>query len=220
MPLALSLHALNSRRLISPQVGNFLPQWLSSWCYYFSMRLKLTNKGPTAALLALFLGACASATNPSAPTPPTATPSTLAIQDLAWLSGRWVGTGQNGDEGVPEGTGILVWGEVKEGTLSSTFQWHAPESQHVHYAFTVFEQTDDAITGGGIHYGRDFQTFETAAWRFEAVEVKQGLVKFRCVAHCRAKSVTYQSLPGGRLEARWDPVADDAPDWIMKYRRD
>ena len=145
---------------------------------------------------------------------------TVSIENLDWLAGEWVGEGRDGDDGTVEGRARLHWTPVAEDSIASTFTWHSPADEHLHYAFTVFRQDGSRVIGRGIHYGRDFETFEDAPWRFEAVTMSDGVARFRCVENCRAKSVTYSLKPDGSMEARWDPMDDAAFDWVVTYRRE
>ena len=141
------------------------------------------------------------------------------IDDLAWLSGEWIGDGRSGEEGMPEGVARIYWSPVLEGALASTFTWHIDESDHVHYAFSTFRQVDDGVEGAGIHYTPEFENFEQAAWQWRAKETSAQHFALECVAHCRAKSVVYTLKEDGSLEGRWVPIEDGQPLWITRYRR-
>lgn len=145
--------------------------------------------------------------------------SNHSIDDMQWLVGNWQGVGREGEQGEPGGDTYIHWTAIHECAVASTFTFHNPGDAHVHYAFSVFRQNGDKVIGKGIHHGRDFETFEEQPWQWESDQVEEGLVRFRCVADCRANSVTYRLLPDGSLEARWDAVDDSAPDWIERYRR-
>ena len=138
---------------------------------------------------------------------------------LDWFQGEWTGAGREGEEGEVEGLAKLYVSLAPEGVLAATFQWRNPADNHIHYAFTVFQETDDGVTGRGIHHGRDFETFEDHPWEFKAVALTPTKAAFDCVVHCRAKGVVYKLLEDGSLEERWTPLKKDDPDFIVVYHR-
>lgn len=142
------------------------------------------------------------------------------IGDLGWLAGVWIGDGRDGDDGKTQGVARLYWTPPLEGSVSLFFTWHAADSQHVHYAVNIFRQTQSGILGKGIHYGPDFGNFEDHPWSLEATKVTGNRAVFRCVEHCRARSVSFSLLDDGTLEERWKPdPGTNKPDWIVRYRR-
>ena len=152
-------------------------------------------------------------------TPLTSANDSFDIKAMNWLAGEWVGTGSNDGSDKIEGYARVYWTPASSGSIASTFTWHAPEQNHIHYAFTVYQQTEGTISGKGIHHGRDFETFEDEAWHFRALELRDGLARFECIQHCRTKTVSYTLLADGRLEGRWDPIDEAAPDWVTTYER-
>ena len=138
---------------------------------------------------------------------------------LDWFQGEWAGVGREGEDGEVAGNARLHVFLAPEGVLATTFEWRNPADNHIHYAFTVFHETDEGVTGRGIHHGRDFETFEDHPWEFRAVSLSSGQAVFECVAHCRAKSVTYKLLENGSLEERWTPLKESDPVFIVHYKR-
>lgn len=150
-------------------------------------------------------------------------PSLLASEELdfgklEWLAGEWVGQGREGDDGAVQGEARLYWTPPKEGVASYLFTWHAPQNSHVHYAFSVFREAPNGITGDGIHFGRDFENFEEHPWQLEAEAISTGFAAFRCVDHCRSQLITFTLQEDGSLEERWSDE-DGSADWIVTYRR-
>lgn len=78
---------------------------------------------------------------------PVAAAPSSKISHMTWLVGEWVGEGGAGDEGAAKGVAHLYWTPVAEEPVSSTFSWHAPIDEHVHYAFTVFNKPKVASSG-------------------------------------------------------------------------
>jgi len=150
---------------------------------------------------------------------PAHTQQPISVNNMGWLAGEWIGDGRSGDNGSPTGIARLYWTPVIADVISSTFTWHDGGDDHVHYAFSVFRQVEDGVEGAGIHYGADFETFEDAPWRFQALEISDTRVMFECISNCRANSVTFTLLENDALEGRWDPVNGSDPDWITRYRR-
>ncbi len=146
--------------------------------------------------------------------------STIDIDDLDWLAGEWIGEGQEGDSGEVEGVARQYWTPPLEGSVSFFFTWHAEESEHVHYAVNVFQQTKNGVVGKGIHYGRDFENFEEHPWLLKATRIGSDVVEFQCLEYCRSESISFTLLKNGVLEERWIPNPDEnKPDWIVRYRR-
>jgi len=146
--------------------------------------------------------------------------NTIDIDDLGWLAGEWVGEGQEGEDGKVEGVALQYWTPPLEGSVSFFFTWHAKESKHVHYAVNVFQQTENGVTGKGIHYGRDFENFEEHPWHLSATRISSNFVEFQCLKYCRSEIVSFTLLENGVLEERWKHNANgDRPDWIVRYRR-
>ncbi len=142
-----------------------------------------------------------------------------ALDALDWFTGEWVGEGRQGDQEKLEGYARLYVTPVTERSFSTTFHWNMPWSDHVHYAFMVFHQTDAGVTGKGIHHGPDFKTFEEHPWELELSAQSAYHIAFRCVAHCRAKGVAFRLLKDGSLEERWSPLKEDDSDFIVTYQR-
>jgi len=141
------------------------------------------------------------------------------IADLGWLAGEWIGEGQEGDDGEIEGVARGYWTPPLEGSVSFFFTWHAEESDHVHYAVNVFQQTDQGVIGKGIHYGRDFGNFEEHPWLLKATRITSDYVVFQCLEYCRSESVSFTLLENGVLEERWKlNPKENKPDWIVRYR--
>ena len=150
----------------------------------------------------------------------SAGPGDISIESLHWLSGEWVGEGREGDDGDVQGVARLYWSSPAEGSISNYFVWHSAAAKHVHYAITVFEETDDGLLGKGIHYGRNFENFEEHPWQLRATRTDPNVVEFVCVAHCRSDSVTFRLIDDGTLEERWQlQTSEQKPDWIVRYRR-
>jgi hypothetical protein len=63
----------------------------------------------------------------------------LSTSDIAWLSGHWEGVG---DDGKTKGKALSIWTPPVEGSMSWTFRWHQAEQGHVHFAFSLLEETD------------------------------------------------------------------------------
>ena len=144
----------------------------------------------------------------------------LLIDELDWLAGEWIGTGQEGENGKAEGEARLYWTPPLEGSVSYFFTWHAPEHAHVHYAIGIFEQAERGVAGKGIHYAPDFSNFEEPPWELRASGITNRKVEFDCVQFCRPDRVSFTLLDNGELEERWSHDGDDdRPDWIVRYRR-
>ena len=141
------------------------------------------------------------------------------ITSLNWLSGEWVGQSYASEDAPVQGYASIHFTPVNLASFAMTFRWTMPDTNHVHYAFTVFQETDAGILGKGIHYGPDFETFEDAPWHFETVDISENRVTFGCVENCRANAVTFKLLADGRLEERWKPLNETAPDFVVIYSR-
>jgi hypothetical protein len=154
-------------------------------------------------------------------TPLASADDVIEIDDLHWLAGVWIGEGQEGDDGDIEGVARQYWTPPLEGSISLFFTWHSADTQHVHYAVNIFQQTKAGIVGQGIHYGPNFENFEDHPWSLKATRADSNTVVFRCVEHCRSESVSFTLLDDGVLEERWalNPQ-ENKPDWIVRYRRE
>ena len=141
------------------------------------------------------------------------------LDALDWFTGEWVGEGRHEGQDKLEGYARIYVTPVTEKSFSTTFHWNMPWNNHVHYAFTVFRETEMGVSAKGIHYGPDFNTFEDHPWEFELSDQSAQHVSFQCVAHCRAKGVTFRLLENGSLEERWTPLKEDDPDFIVTYQR-
>ncbi len=138
----------------------------------------------------------------------------LSTSDIAWLSGHWEGVG---DDGKTKGKALSIWTPPVEGSMSWTFRWHQAEQGHVHFAFSLLEETDDGVVYRGIHHGRNFETFEDAPWTFRLVEADETKAKFVCTANCRAPGVEFTLLPDGSLQESRQPANDDAAPFVVTY---
>lgn len=90
----------------------------------------------------------------------------------------------------------------------------------MHYAITVFQQTDEGIVGKGIHYGPEFENYEDHPWHLKVARITHNSVQFECYKHCQAETLSFTLNHSGELEERWvhDPEENKA-DWIVRYRR-
>jgi hypothetical protein len=138
----------------------------------------------------------------------------FSTSDIAWLAGHWEGIG---DDGETQGRALSVWTPPAEGTMSWTFRWHQAGQGHVHFAFSVLEETDDGVVYRGIHHGTDFETFEDAPWTFLLVEADEAKATFVCTENCRAPGVEFALLPDGSLRETWQPANDNAPPFVVTY---
>jgi hypothetical protein len=136
------------------------------------------------------------------------------VSNLSWLAGVWDGIG---DDGTTKGDARTVWTEPVEGVMSWTFRWH--QDDHVHFAFSVVEDTGDEVLLRGIHHGRDFDTFEDVNWTMRLAEAGPQLARFECVEHCRAASVEFSMSPDGQLEESWRTTTKADPGFVIRYRR-
>lgn len=141
------------------------------------------------------------------------------VAGLDWLAGEWVGEGREDGAADAEGEARLFWIPPTDGVATSLFTWNVPGDGHVHHALTVLRDVDDGVEGQGIHYGRDFETFEDNPWTFRLADMTEHSVTLECVEHCRARRVRFSLRDDGRLEERWRPLDDDAADWIVVYAR-
>ena len=143
-----------------------------------------------------------------------------SIDELSWLAGEWLGEGREGEDGAIQGVARQHWSPPLEGSMSYLFTWHDASSGHVHYAINVFQEADGGVSGKGIHYGRDFATFEDHPWSLELTTASETNAVFRCTEHCRSESVTFTLRNDGTMEERWRlNAAESKPDWIVVYRR-
>ena len=138
------------------------------------------------------------------------------ISDIEWLAGQWEGVG---DDGSTKGEAMSVWTGPVEGSMSWTFRWHVNEQNHVHFAFSVFEETERGVVYRGIHYGTDFESFEDAPWRFRLASVDGTKATFACMANCRAPGVEFNLLPDGRLIETWQTARNDEVAFVVTYNR-
>jgi dipeptidyl aminopeptidase/acylaminoacyl peptidase len=138
------------------------------------------------------------------------------IADIAWLQGHWHGIG---DDGETTGATDSIWTNEVEGVMSLTFRWHQPVKNHVHFAFSVVEQTHDGVFLRGIHHGRDFGTFEDANWTMRLADAGPDTARFDCIENCRAASVEFKRLPDGELVESWRAIADAKPVFVVTYQK-
>ena len=138
------------------------------------------------------------------------------IADIAWLAGHWRGTG---DDGETSGTADSIWTDPVEGVMSLTFRWHQGEQKHVHFAFSVIEETPGGVLLRGIHRGRDFETFEDANWTMRLAGASQDSATFVCVENCRAASVEFTRTPEGKLVESWRADVGAEPVFVITYSR-
>ncbi len=137
--------------------------------------------------------------------------------EFAWLFGTWKGIG---NANTPDqGDVFSVWSHPVEGVFSWTFRWHQPQKQHVHFAFSVFETTNNEILGKGIHHGRDFKTFEEHPWTLKLTDVGPDYIMFTCIAHCRGHAVNLRLLENGQLEESWTSLEGKAGAFVIRYNR-
>ncbi|MHC4975835.1 MAG: DUF6265 family protein [Planctomycetota bacterium] len=137
------------------------------------------------------------------------------VADLGWLAGRWEGQGHM--DGVT-GRAIRDWTPPTEGAMSSTFQWHMPDSSHVHYAFMVLWDTPQGIDMRFIHYGPDFETFEDAPLEYTVTEISDSRVVFSSKGNCRADFVI-DELDDLSCRARWIVPGEGSEPLTIEYLR-
>jgi len=104
--------------------------------------------------------------------------------------------------------------------MSWTFRWHQPDKEHVHFAFSVLEETAVGVLLRGVHHGRNFDPFEKVNWTMQLAEANASFAKFVCVMNCRAASVEFALSPDGRLEESWRTTADAEPGFVVTYQPD
>ena len=136
------------------------------------------------------------------------------VDDLAWLAGVWRGQGDGGGEA------LSTFSNPVDGSMSWVFRWNVPDDNHVHYAFTVYQDTDDGVTARGIHRGREFETFEKTHWTYALTSASVGEAVFSCVSKCRARSVTFHQLENGQLEESYTSLDGKERHFVVLYRRD
>jgi hypothetical protein len=137
------------------------------------------------------------------------------ISNVMWLAGTWTGVG---DDGEMTGEAESTWTGPVEGVMSWTFRWHRAEGKHVHFAFSVVEESDDGVLLRGIHHGRNFDSFEDTNWTMRLVQADVSFARFVCVSNCRAASVEFTLLPNGSLKEAWRTNADAEPGFVINYR--
>ncbi len=143
--------------------------------------------------------------------------ATPGLDDLAWIAGTWEGLGPDDYGGTQRA--LAIWTAPLEGTMSWTFRWHTPENGHVHFAFTVLEETDDGVFSRGIHHGPDFEPYEDAHWVFRMTAAGETRVTFQCVENCRARSLILELDEDGLLFEKYQPLDEAKPLSIFKYER-
>jgi hypothetical protein len=141
-------------------------------------------------------------------------PEQWKITDIARLAGHWSGTGHDGET---TGAAESIWTDPTEGVMSLTFRWHQDDQNHVHFAFSVIEETPAGVLLRGIHHGRDFGTFEDANWTMRLANAGPDSARFDCVEHCRAASVEFARSPDGELIESWRSVAGEEPVFVITY---
>ena len=139
------------------------------------------------------------------------------LEDIAWISGAWEGVGPNDFESKEPI--YSVWSSPIEGTLSWTFRYNTPETGHVHYAFTVVEETEDGVYARGIHFGRNFRNFEENNWVFKMVRATSNEVRFDCIENCRVKSVSFELTAEGQMLEKYLTLTEPEKESIFSYKR-
>ena len=122
-----------------------------------------------------------------------------------WLEGTWHYDGA-------EGRGSSYFSAATLGSWSWTLRWEVPSDDHVHYAFSVVETSEEGTVLRGIHRGRDFRTFEDAPWELELIEEGANHFRFQCTSGCRAQGLVLERLDDGRLKEAWLPLEGRDPD--------
>ena len=141
----------------------------------------------------------------------------LSVNDLSWIAGTWEGLGPDDYSG--EEQALAIWTAPVEGVMSWTFRWHTPGNGHVHFAFTVLEDTDNGVLSRGIHHGRDFRPFEDARWMFRMTAASDTEVSFECIENCRVKSLAFELTEEGLLLEKYRPLDETQPLSVFRYRR-
>ncbi len=136
--------------------------------------------------------------------------------DVAWLAGHWHGIG---DDGESTGEADSIWTSPVEGVMSLTFRWHQGEKNHVHFAFSVIEETSNEVLLRGIHHGRNFETYEDVNWTMRLAAAGPDSASFVCVENCRAASVEFERSPDGSLTESWRSVEGADPEFVISYQR-
>lgn len=145
-------------------------------------------------------------------------PDPLTSSTIEWLAGSWQGTwDDDGTEG--DGRVFSHWSAPVEGVFSWTFRYHQPHKGHVHFAFSVFEETQEGVVGRGIHHGRDFRTFEQNPWEFRLARASERMAEFVCTKHCRGAAVLLELDDDGRLRESWTSLGSDTPILRAVYER-
>ncbi|MEM7282034.1 MAG: DUF6265 family protein [Pseudomonadota bacterium] len=138
------------------------------------------------------------------------------LSDIHWLAGHWMGIG---DDGKTQGQALSVFTPPAQAAMSWTFRWHMPAEQHVHFAFSVFEETDNGVFFRGIHHGKDYQAFEDAPWLFVLTKANETQAHFRCLENCRAPGVNFKQLPDGTLLETWEVSKSNTEPFTVTYKR-
>jgi len=139
----------------------------------------------------------------------------MRVSDIAWMSGSRAGIG---DDGQTTGNAYSIWTEPVEGVMSWTFRWHQAEEKHVHFTFSVLEETEVGVLLRGIHHGRNFDSFEIVNWTMQLSETSPSFAKFVCVMNCRAASVEIALLPDGKVLESWRSAANAEPGFVITYQ--
>ena len=143
--------------------------------------------------------------------------NSFSLDDIAWIAGTWAGLGPNDYSG--EELVYSVWTGPVGGTMSWTFRYYTPGNKHVHYAYTMLEETDGGVLSRGIHYGRDFKNFEKAAWVFQMTAATDTEVTFECIENCRVKSVSFELTSEGLLLEKYRTLDDSELLPTFRYER-
>lgn len=138
------------------------------------------------------------------------------LDDLQWLAGQWNGIGKAGST---KGQALSIFTKPRQGAMSWTFRWVQPEDNHIHFAFSVIEQTQDGVFYRGIHHGRDFETFEDHPWRFVLADLGPNWATFQCLEHCRAPGVRFELTPEDQLIETWGVNKPEEPPFVIKYQK-
>ncbi len=142
----------------------------------------------------------------------------LSINDLAWIAGTWEGMGPDDYTGKEQT--LAIWTPPKEGVMSWTFRYHTPKNGHVHFAFTVIEETDDGVFCRGIHHAPDFGNYEDTHWTYRMVSASNTEVRFECVENCRgAKALSFERTEDGRMLEKYELEDETRSPSVFRYRR-
>ena len=142
----------------------------------------------------------------------------LSVNDLSWIVGTWEGFGPDDYSGAELTLSILT--APIEGVMSWSFRYHTPKDGHVHFAFTVIEDTEDGVIMRGIHYARDFRHYEDTHWIYRMTTVSATKARFECVESCRgAKSLTFEMIEEEIMIHEYELTDKTKPPSIFKYKR-